>query len=107
MLYYGLAGASAVAFPGATDFAPELNYWLQIAACMLPLKGMDGIIALSNDKIVHLACEQVESSLRFAGFLVFPCPLRGHCGDVNYQVTITLLSSAPRQIFCHMHCHAF
>ena len=29
-LYYGLLGASAVAFSGATDFFPELNRWLQI-----------------------------------------------------------------------------
>ncbi|EAU86785.2 ATPase [Coprinopsis cinerea okayama7 len=29
-LYYGLLGASAVAFSGATDFMPELNRWLQI-----------------------------------------------------------------------------
>ncbi|KAI0732592.1 endoplasmic reticulum Ca-transporting P-type ATPase [Fomitopsis betulina] len=29
-LYYGLVGAGAVAFSGATDFVPELNRWLQI-----------------------------------------------------------------------------
>lgn len=29
-LYYGLVGASAVAFSGATDLMPELNRWLQI-----------------------------------------------------------------------------
>jgi len=29
-LYYGLVGASGVAFSGATDFFPELNRWLQI-----------------------------------------------------------------------------
>ena len=29
-MYYGLLGASAVAFSGATDFVPELNRWLQI-----------------------------------------------------------------------------
>ncbi|EMD32432.1 endoplasmic reticulum Ca-transporting P-type ATPase [Gelatoporia subvermispora B] len=29
-LYWGLVGASAVAFSGATDFLPELNRWLQI-----------------------------------------------------------------------------
>ena len=39
----------------------------------LGLKEMD---AMSNDKIVHLAREQVESNLRFAGFLVFHCPLK-------------------------------
>ena len=29
-LLYGLLGASAVSFCGATDFIPELNRWLQI-----------------------------------------------------------------------------
>jgi len=29
-LWYGLLGATAVAFSGATDFVPELNRWLQI-----------------------------------------------------------------------------
>jgi len=29
-LWYGLCGATAVAFSGATDFVPELNRWLQI-----------------------------------------------------------------------------
>jgi magnesium-transporting ATPase (P-type) len=29
-LYWGLMGAAAVAFSGATDFMPELNRWLQI-----------------------------------------------------------------------------
>ena len=43
---------------------------------MIPLKGMDRIIELSNDKIAYLAREQMESKLRFAGFLVFHCPLK-------------------------------
>ena len=29
-LYWGLVGAEAVAFSGATDFMPDLNRWLQI-----------------------------------------------------------------------------
>lgn len=29
-LYYGLLGASAVAFSGATNFVPELSKWLQL-----------------------------------------------------------------------------
>ena len=29
-LWWGLVGASGVAFSGATDFVPELNRWLQI-----------------------------------------------------------------------------
>ena len=32
--------------------------------------------AMLNDNIVHLTREQVESNLRFAGFLVFHCPLK-------------------------------
>ena len=40
----------------------------------LGLKEMDTI--LLNDNIVHLTREQVESNLRFAGFLVFHCPLK-------------------------------
>ena len=39
----------------------------------LRLKEMD---AMSSDRIVHLAREQVESNLRFAGLLVFHCPLK-------------------------------
>ena len=39
-LYYGLA----FAFSGAADFIPELNHWLEIAACSLWLGEMDGII---------------------------------------------------------------
>ena len=57
-------------------FVPELNRWLQIAACSLRLKEMDRIIGLSNDKLNHLACEQMESKLRFAGSLVFRRPLK-------------------------------
>ncbi|KAJ3804288.1 hypothetical protein F5876DRAFT_2253, partial [Lentinula aff. lateritia] len=29
-LFYGLLGASAVAFSGSTDFLPKMNRWLQI-----------------------------------------------------------------------------
>ena len=39
----------------------------------LGLKEMD---AMLNDNFVHLTREQVESNLRFAGFLVFHCPLK-------------------------------
>ncbi|KZW01439.1 putative ATPase [Exidia glandulosa HHB12029] len=37
-LYYGLLGASAVAFSGATDFMPEMNRWLQIVEMVTPFK---------------------------------------------------------------------
>jgi manganese-transporting P-type ATPase len=30
VLWWGLVGASTVAFSGATDFMPEINRWLQI-----------------------------------------------------------------------------
>ena len=83
------ADASTVAFPGPTDFVPELNCWLPIAACMLPLKGMDGIIGLSNDKIAHLARAQMESNLRFADFFVFHCPLK----EDAVEMLITRLQS--------------
>ena len=49
---------------------------------VLRLKEMDGIIGLSNDKITHLAREQMESKLRFAGFLVFHCPLKEDAVEV-------------------------
>ena len=41
-----------------------------------PRSCVEEMDAMSNDKIVHLAREQVESNLRFAGFLVFHCPLK-------------------------------
>ena len=78
-LYYGLVGASAVAFSGATDLIPELNRWLQIAACSLRLKKTDGIIGMSNGKIVHLSRERMESNFRF---LVFHCPLKEDAMEV-------------------------
>ncbi|KAG2119211.1 hypothetical protein DEU56DRAFT_837395 [Suillus clintonianus] len=37
-LYWGLVGASAVAFSGATDFMPEMNRWLQIVEMEGPFK---------------------------------------------------------------------
>ncbi|OAX38565.1 hypothetical protein K503DRAFT_151206 [Rhizopogon vinicolor AM-OR11-026] len=37
-LYWGLVGASAVAFSGATDFMPEMNRWLQIVEMDGPFK---------------------------------------------------------------------
>ena len=37
--------------------------------------GLKELDAMLNDNFVHLIREQVESNLRFAGFLVFHCPL--------------------------------
>lgn len=39
-LYYGLVGAGAVAFSGATDFVPELNRWLQIVEMERTVSGL-------------------------------------------------------------------
>jgi cation-transporting ATPase 13A1 len=37
-LYYGLLGASAVAYAGATEFVPELNSWLQLVPMSMMFK---------------------------------------------------------------------
>ena len=61
----------------------------------LGLKEMD---ALLNDNIVHLTREQVESNLRFDGFLVFHCPLKEDAvetlkgmADSSHRVRVTIL----------------
>lgn len=43
-LWWGLVGASAVAFSGATDFMPELNRWLQIVE-------MDRVVRSSTEPL--------------------------------------------------------
>ncbi|KAJ3766404.1 hypothetical protein FB446DRAFT_390943 [Lentinula raphanica] len=55
-LFYGLVGASAVAFSGSTDFMPELNRWLQIVE-------MDGLFKfkLTSSMIIDLlGCYLIE-----------------------------------------------
>ena len=66
------------------------------------LKGMD---AMSNDKIVHLAREQVESNLRFAGFLVFHCPLkedavetRKALANCSHRLRVTTINNWSDQV---------
>ena len=60
------------------------------------LKGMD---AKSNDKIVRLSRELVESNLRFAGFPAFHCPLKEDAvemlktlADPAHRVRVTILT---------------
>ncbi|KAF7789236.1 hypothetical protein EIP86_000177 [Pleurotus ostreatoroseus] len=65
-LYWGLVGASAVAFSGSTDFMPELNRWLQIVE-------MDGafkfkltstmIIDFAGCWMIEVVCKQLFANL--------------------------------------------
>lgn len=60
-LYWGLVGASAVAFSGATDFMPELNRWLQIVEMETLFK-----IKLTTAMILDFAgCWLVEVACKF------------------------------------------
>ena len=58
----------------------------------LGLKGMNG---MSNDKIVHLAREQAENNPRFAGFLIFHCPLKEDAIE-----TIHMLNESSHRVQC-------
>ena len=60
-------------FPDGYD---ETCKWFTRRGSRVLALGLKEMGAISNDRIVHLACEQVESNLRFAGFLVFHCPLK-------------------------------
>ena len=53
-LWWGLVGASAVAFSGATDFVPELNRWLQIVE-------MEKIVSSSRNPCRPTTCSQFSS----------------------------------------------
>ncbi|KAH8115480.1 hypothetical protein DFH11DRAFT_1743052 [Phellopilus nigrolimitatus] len=57
------------------EYDETYKYFTRRGSRVLALAGeeMDGT---GNDKINHLAREQVESELNFAGFLVFHCPLK-------------------------------
>ena len=46
-LYWGLVGASAVAFSGATDFMPELNRWLQVVEMSTDVSRVQSIYSYS------------------------------------------------------------
>ncbi|KAF7313779.1 Cation-transporting ATPase [Mycena chlorophos] len=55
-LYWGLLGASAVAFCGATDFVPELNRWLQIVEMTLSFR-----VKLTASMVIDFAgCYMIE-----------------------------------------------
>ncbi|KAI0079207.1 endoplasmic reticulum Ca-transporting P-type ATPase [Panus rudis PR-1116 ss-1] len=59
-LYWGLVGASAVAFSGATDFMPELNRWLQIVEMTTSFK-----VQLTAAMIIDFAgCWIIEVTLK-------------------------------------------
>ncbi|TRM59042.1 hypothetical protein BD626DRAFT_437524 [Schizophyllum amplum] len=60
-LYWGLVGASAVAFSGATDFMPELNRWLQIVEMTDAFK-----IRLTLSMIIDFGgCWIIEKTCKF------------------------------------------
>ncbi|KAF8842460.1 endoplasmic reticulum Ca-transporting P-type ATPase [Paxillus ammoniavirescens] len=70
-LYWGLVGASAVAFSGATDFMPELNRWLQIVEMETLFK-----VKLTSVMIVDfLGCWVVEKLCKHLFADLEPKPL--------------------------------
>ncbi|KIY66333.1 endoplasmic reticulum Ca-transporting P-type ATPase [Cylindrobasidium torrendii FP15055 ss-10] len=65
-LYYGLVGASAVAFSGATDFMPELNRWLQIVEMESSFKTKltaSMVIDFAGCFIIEKACKWLFAEL--------------------------------------------
>ncbi|KAG8216948.1 ATPase [Butyriboletus roseoflavus] len=62
-LYWGLVGASAVAFSGSTDFFPELNRWLQIVE-------MDTAVGLLRFCLCLYLGPTIDSTRPFAQFKV-------------------------------------
>ncbi|KIK63938.1 hypothetical protein GYMLUDRAFT_40148 [Collybiopsis luxurians FD-317 M1] len=70
-LWYGLVGASAVAFSGATDFMPEMNRWLQIVE-------MDNMFKfrLTSSMIIDLAgCWLIETVCKYLFADLEPKPM--------------------------------
>ncbi|CAL1710696.1 unnamed protein product [Somion occarium] len=66
-LYWGLVGASAVAFSGATDFVPELNRWLQIVEMSSPYKfRLTGtmLLDLAGCWVVEVVCKHLFADLK-------------------------------------------
>ena len=68
---------------------------MQLLRACLRLKKMS---RMSNDKIDHLACKQVENNLRFAGFLVFHCALKEDTeealkalADLPHRIRVTII----------------
>ena len=80
------------------DGYDETCKWLtRHGSRVLALRSKD-MDAMSNDRIVHLAREQVGSNLRFAGFLVFHCPLKEDAvetlkglADSSHRVRVTII----------------
>jgi cation-transporting ATPase 13A1 len=60
-LWWGLVGASAVAFSGATDFMPELNRWLQI----VEMEGSFKIRLTATMIIDFVGCWILEKSCKY------------------------------------------
>ena len=58
------------------DGYDETCKWFTRRGSRILALGLKEIVAMLNDNIVHLTREQVESNLRFDGFLVFHCPLK-------------------------------
>ncbi|KAN0084090.1 hypothetical protein V8E55_007594 [Tylopilus felleus] len=70
-LYWGLVGASAVAFSGSTDLLPELNRWLQIVEMDTVFK-----VKLTSVMIVDFAgCWVVEMACKYLFADLEPKPL--------------------------------
>lgn len=59
-MYWGLVGASAVAFSGATDFMPEMNRWLQIVEMDGPVRLVTFVHKFSNLTVAVTCIVQSE-----------------------------------------------
>ncbi|EEB89394.1 hypothetical protein MPER_12511, partial [Moniliophthora perniciosa FA553] len=65
-LYWGLVGASAVAFSGSTDFMPELNRWLQIVEMTDSFKfrlTLSMIIDFAGCWLIEVVCKYLFADL--------------------------------------------
>ncbi|KAF8664216.1 hypothetical protein AX16_000779 [Volvariella volvacea WC 439] len=65
-LWWGLVGASTVAFSGATDFMPELNRWLQIVEMADSFKftlTLTMIIDFAGCYVIEKACKYLFADL--------------------------------------------
>ncbi|KAI0794848.1 endoplasmic reticulum Ca-transporting P-type ATPase [Abortiporus biennis] len=66
-LYWGLVGASAVAFSGATDFIPELNRWLQIVEMQNSFKfklTVTMIVDFVGCWVIEKSCKHLFATLK-------------------------------------------
>lgn len=63
-LYWGLIGASAVAFSGSTDFFPELNRWLQIVEMETMVSPVFGVCMIHHQLIRFTRVVQGETDGR-------------------------------------------